>query len=618
MAQTEAKAEELFAAAVRLPTGPLRARFLSETIGFHPELLQTVERMLELHDDAGSFLELTALERDPSLVSEWSPELAQPPDFARLLGILRASSERPDELGLIGHFRATRLLGVGGFSVVLLAEDQVLGREVAIKLLAPEVAADPVATQRFLREARSIAALRDERVVQIYEVGEQAGLPFFVMEYLPSGSLQSYLREHGSLTLADGVTVLLQVAEALGAAHQKGILHRDVKPSNVLIDQFPARVKLSDFGLAHDGNDSRPEPVVGTPQFSSPEQLRGWTVDQRSDLFSLGCLGYALFTGQSPFAGVSRIQTVQLTLQAQPEPLTRFGLQAPADLESLLLQLIAKVPAERPANIAEVVSRLKTIANTLATTQAGPVPATSPADSPAAGNWSRRAFALSGLGVLGLGASGLGARLLLAPHVSSADPPPLKVTEPRSFSLFDQKLSRYLLSTQNAVLIDHENTLHPQPNHYWRCREPGKPGVVVYRFPFESPLAGCRIFAQGYVSFGFDTQAWLQISVSADNHYWHLLQSLKLERSEYWKQPGKGHSTPLLPESSKNTLISHMPQQDLRDIIRGQSTLYLKAEFFSVELLPDNDGGSLGPAAAQFLRCRPDNPRDPLKIVPQA
>lgn len=613
MALTESNAEKLFAAAARLPAGPLRASFLQETVGSNLELLETIERMLKLHDDAGSFLELSALERDPTLVAEWTPEKPPECDFLRLLGVLRGGSGRPEELGSIGHFKVTQVLGVGSFSVVLLAEDQVLGREVAIKLLAPEIAADPAATQRFLQEARSIAALRDERVVQIYEVGEQAGVPFFVMEYLPCGSLQSYLREHGSLTLKDGVTVLLQVAQALRAAHQKGILHRDVKPSNVLIDQFPARVKLSDFGLAHSGSDSGPEPVVGTPQFSSPEQLRGSVVDQRSDLFSLGCLGYALLTGQSPFAGVSRTQTVQLTMQAKPEPLTRFGLQAPAKLEQLLLQLVAKDPEERPASAAEVVGCLSEVANLLAGAQAASDPAGSEPAQATARTWSRRAFALSGLGVLGIGAAGLGARVLFA---SRSNALPLRVTEPSSFALFDQKLSRYLLSMQNAVLIDHENSLHPQPNYYWRCEKPGLPGAVTYRFPFERPLAGCRIFVQGFVSFGFDAAAWLQISASADNRNWHLLQSLKLERSEYWKNPGQDYSTPLLPESADNTLPSHMPQQDLSVIMRGQSVLYLKAEMFAVELLPDNEGGSLGPAAAQFLRCRPDNPRDPLKIVP--
>lgn len=365
MDRPDVTAEKVFATALRLPAGPARNSFLHEEIGANADLLQAVEQMLELHDQAGSFLELTALERDPSLLSGWNAHPAGVDLSLRLRGVWAEGSADQDGLGTIGHFKVLRLLGYGGFSIVLLAEDKLLGRQVALKLLGPEIAKDVEATQRFLREARSTAAIRDKHVVQVYEVGEQAGVPYLVMEYLPAGSLQSLLRTEGNLSIKDGLSILIQVAEALHATHRKGILHRDVKPSNVLIDQFPDRVKLSDFGLAHSVHDSGPEPVVGTPQFSSPEQLRGELVDHRTDLFSLGCLAYALLTGQSPFAGVSRIQTVQLTLSAEPEPLTRFGLPAPQELECLLQQLVAKRPAQRPSHILEVLNRLQAISASL-------------------------------------------------------------------------------------------------------------------------------------------------------------------------------------------------------------------------------------------------------------
>jgi serine/threonine protein kinase len=609
---TDLNTENIFAAAIRLPSGPERSRFLQDALGKDEELLRTVERMLELHDDAGSFLELSALEREPTLLSQWTNETVKTDGLQPILNLLSPATD-DTSLGTMGHFDILRPIGLGGSAVVLLARDNVLGREVALKLLPPDVARRSEATQRFLREARSIASLRDERVTAIYEVGEHAGVPFFVMEYLPAGSLQEHLHKHGSLGVSDCVIILLQVAEALQAAHRNGVLHRDIKPSNVLVDRFPDRVKLSDFGLAHSIAEAGWEPVLGTPQFSSPEQLRGEAVDGRTDLFSLGCLGYALLTGRSPFAGVSRLQTVQLTYQAQPELLAKFGIKAPPALEQLLLRLVGKSVEQRPRNIDAVVDTLRQLANSLPTNSARKPAEPQSGIAPAPKLWTRRAFAASGMSVLGIGAA-----YFLQPGFESSRTPLLSAKEPTGLALFDQKLDRYLISVQNAVLIDHENNLHPQPNYYWRCLDGNQIGTVVYRFPFERTLTGCIAFVQGYVTFGFDPQAWIRISASADNLNWSPLQSLKLERCEYWKQPGLSHSTPLLPSSAKNTMISHMPKQDISQLMRGASVLYLKAEMFAVEDLPDNEGGSLGPAAAQFLRCRPDVSNDPLKLIPLA
>ncbi len=616
---TETTVENLFATAAKLPPGPERREFLLRHAGQEPELLRTLEELLKLHDDAGSFLELSALERDPSLVSQLSSGADPSGGLNEILAVLDHpfGNQPPDAsdrtLGSIRHFQVVRPIGRGGSSIVLLAEDKHLGREVALKLLDPLFAAHPSARARFLREARSVASLRNDKVISIYEIGEQNQVPYLVMEYLPQGSLQGHLQEQGPLKLDEGLLVLQQVAEALQSAHERGVLHRDIKPSNVLIDQFPERVKLSDFGLATLPTDSAPEAVLGTPQYSSPEQLRGESVDPRSDLFSLGCLGYTVLTGRSPFAATSSVQTVLLTLQSTPEPLGRYGVQAPEALETLLRELTAKRPQDRPQTAREVVDRLREIRRSLTALTEGNAAGEPHSQSGKASRIWRRGFLLTGLGTLGWG----GLRLL---DRSQRQPSglALSATEPSNFSLFDTRLEKYLHSAEGVVLIKSENPTLAHPNHYWRCEHPATLGTVVYRFPFERRLSGCLLHVQGYVTFGYDPQAWIRVSASADELNWFPLMSFKLERSELWRNPGRGFSTPMIPESSKNTMISQMPQQNLSAIMHNQSVLFLKAELFSVELLPDSEGGTLGPAAAQFLRCRPDNAKDPLKIIPQA
>ncbi|MFO0264169.1 MAG: hypothetical protein ACK53V_21275, partial [Planctomycetota bacterium] len=154
MDRPDVTAEKVFATALRLPAGPARNSFLHEEIGANADLLQAVEQMLELHDQAGSFLELTALERDPSLLSGWNAHPAGVDLSLRLRGVWAEGSADQDGLGTIGHFKVLRLLGYGGFSIVLLAEDKLLGRQVALKLLGPEIAKDVFLTHRFIREAR--------------------------------------------------------------------------------------------------------------------------------------------------------------------------------------------------------------------------------------------------------------------------------------------------------------------------------------------------------------------------------------------------------------------------------------------------------------------------------
>src|SRR5262249_34346829 len=190
-----------------------------------------------------------------------------------------------------------------GMGIVLLASDPVLRRPVAIKLMLPELAAHARARERFLREARSAAAVQHENVVVIHAVESGGDVPYLVMEYVSGHSLQHRLSSDGPLS-ADKVAQLgAQIAEGLACAHARGLVHRDVKPANILIDDRTGRAKLTDFGLARAGDDPTLTQigfVTGTPDYIAPEQARGQTVDHRADVYSLGATLFAATTGQPP------------------------------------------------------------------------------------------------------------------------------------------------------------------------------------------------------------------------------------------------------------------------------------------------------------------------------
>src|SRR5262249_16268978 len=211
----------------------------------------------------------------------------------------------PGSLGRFGRYEVLEVLGRGSSATVLKALDPGLHRVVAVKVLAPVLAASGVARQRFLREARAAAAVRDEHVVAPHAV-EEAPLPYLVMEYVAGQTLQQKLDHSGPLPLREILRIGVQVARGLAAVHAQGLVHRDLKPANILLENGIERVKITDFGLARvvsDAQISQPGTVLGTPTYMSPEQAQGETIDQRSDLFSLGSVLYALCTGKPPFRG---------------------------------------------------------------------------------------------------------------------------------------------------------------------------------------------------------------------------------------------------------------------------------------------------------------------------
>src|SRR5215472_8625311 len=234
---------------------------------------------------------------------------------------------------LIAHYRVVSHLGEGGMGTVYLADDTKLGRRVALKVLTPDVAADPDRMQRFVQEAKLASALTHPNVAYIHEIGHDGGLWFLAMEYVEGQPLSERIRE-GPMKNADILSVGMQVADALDDAHAKGIVHRDIKPANLMLTPR-GHVKVLDFGLAKlEKTSARTEDtqlltsaglVLGTVEYMSPEQVLGRDVDHRTDIFSLGAVLYEMATGRLPYSGATPTETMARILQNQPEAMARFN-----------------------------------------------------------------------------------------------------------------------------------------------------------------------------------------------------------------------------------------------------------------------------------------------------
>ena len=284
--------ETIFTAALEKSEPAERAAYLGEVCGADAGLRHRVEGLLTAYENAGKFLNhppvgppdpeaaATRAYRVPGadagdgptcLLSEGSD--GEPNEDLTFL----APPRRPDSLGRIGHYEVLEVLGRGGFGIVFRAFDEVLQRVVAVKVMAPQMAALSPARKRFLREARSSAQVRHENVVQVYAVEEQP-LPYLVMEYIPGETLQQKLDRSGPLDVTEVLQIGRQIAEGLAAAHATDLIHRDIKPGNVLIEGGQHRVKITDFGLARAADDasiSQSGIIAGTPMYMAPEQAKG-------------------------------------------------------------------------------------------------------------------------------------------------------------------------------------------------------------------------------------------------------------------------------------------------------------------------------------------------------
>lgn len=262
-----------------------------------------------------------------------------------------------DTIGNFGSYRVLTVLGRGGMGVVLQGIEPVLDRIVAIKVLAPHLAACERSRQRFLSEARAVAKIQHPHVVGIHQVAEQNGLPYIVMPFVDGESLDELIRRNGPLDFQTTIRIASQVCEALEAAEAAGIVHRDIKPENLLIERATGNVKVTDFGLARAVNDqslTKTGCIVGTPQFMSPEQASGLPVDHRSDLYSLSAVMFTMLTGQPPFTGDDPLAIVhQVVYAATPSLSDNSGTEAvPAWLAALVHRTMSKLPHDRPQTAA--------------------------------------------------------------------------------------------------------------------------------------------------------------------------------------------------------------------------------------------------------------------------
>src|SRR6058998_4182048 len=247
-----------------------------------------------------------------------------------------------------GRYRIVRKLGAGGMANVYLAEDQDLGRAVAIKILNDRHANDDQFVERFRREAKNAAGLSHPNIVSIYDRGEAEGTYYIAMEYLDGRSLKELVVARGPLPIADAIEFTRQVLAALRFAHRKGVVHRDIKPHNVMADA-DGRLKVTDFGIARAGVSQMTEAgsIIGTAQYLSPEQARGAAVDQRSDLYSVGVVLYELLTGTVPFTGESPVEIAMKHLSSPAEPPSAKRADVPRDLDLVVLRALAKDQADR-------------------------------------------------------------------------------------------------------------------------------------------------------------------------------------------------------------------------------------------------------------------------------
>lgn len=270
-----------------------------------------------------------------------------------------AESDRQIQLQaeLDSEFQIVRVLGEGSVAHVYLAREQALQRLVVIKVLNSEVAEDDTARKRFEREARSAAKIHHHNVATVHRVGSlEDHTPFIIMEYIEGRNLADVLQAEGAMTIDQACNTLSQVASALAAAHDKGIVHRDVKPENVVRERDSDRVVLTDFGIAgilETGTETitrltQQGQLLGDPQYMSPEQLLGEALTDASNVYSLGVMGYELLTLKAPYDGKTSVQLITAHLKKEPIPLANLRPDADPFLADLLGRCLSKNPLHRP------------------------------------------------------------------------------------------------------------------------------------------------------------------------------------------------------------------------------------------------------------------------------
>ncbi|MDQ3818743.1 MAG: serine/threonine protein kinase, partial [Acidobacteriota bacterium] len=353
-AQHWQRIKEIFHSAIELEPGA-RARSLDSACAEDERLRKEVESLISAHEKEGSFIDSPAYEVAAGLLAD---------------GVGDALVGRQ-----INHYRILSPLGAGGMGEVYLAQDTKLGRRVALKLLPESFTKDEDRLQRFQQEARTASALNHPNIVTIYEIGEDGARQYIATELIEGETLRESLAA-GALETVDALDITLQAASALAAAHEAGVVHRDVKPENIMIrrDRF---VKVLDFGLAKlalrkaaaldstaptrmRGNTS-PGVVMGTVNYMSPEQARGLSVDERTDIWSLGVVLYEMLAGGLPFKGETPTDVTVSILEREPAALTALSAEVPAELEWIVKKALRKDRDERYQTVREMIGDLRSV-----------------------------------------------------------------------------------------------------------------------------------------------------------------------------------------------------------------------------------------------------------------
>jgi len=295
-----------------------------------------------------------------------------------------------------GRYEIGETIGRGGMATVWRGRDLRLDRPVAIKTLGGTAPAEPGMMQRFEREARTVARLAHPNIVSVYDFGDEDGAAYLVMELVEGESLAAMIAR-GPLDVPRALAIAAQTCDALAAAHEAGVVHRDVKPGNILVTPGGV-VKICDFGIARlqraaasQASLTGPAVVLGTSEFMAPEQASGGPVDARADLYALGCVLYAMLTGRPPFVGDTPLSVLSQHLHRVPEPLAARRPGVPAALDALVAELLAKRPDDRPRDARQVRARLAAISGPAATLPiTAPWPTAAASDSPVPGQPRRQ------------------------------------------------------------------------------------------------------------------------------------------------------------------------------------------------------------------------------------
>ena len=267
----------------------------------------------------------------------------------------------------VDNFAIKGLIGRGGMGHVYKGFDTKLDRNIAIKVLHPSRAQDEVSKKRFLRESKTAASINHPSIVTIYQIGEHDRLPYIAMQLINGPNLSEYRAQQGGLIpIPEAVRIGREISEGLAAAHEKDLVHRDIKPDNILLEEPNQHVRIIDFGLAHEAGDQEgrltiDNAVIGTPAYMSPERIGTDEVNAKSDLFGLGVILYEMISGKLPFDGKSMVSILAAISRGKPTAIDMLVPDMPQDLADLIMQLLSSERDKRPADANEVAERLESI-----------------------------------------------------------------------------------------------------------------------------------------------------------------------------------------------------------------------------------------------------------------